>query len=82
MNCFVISPNIVVTECRKYFVFKTHLYGYQIDIYEISIMLEIYQIEGTDFIIWGKMKKEIFTAMIQCFKNSKSIKRKYKNLLP
>ena len=32
MNCFVISPNIVVTECRKYFVFKTHLYGYQIDI--------------------------------------------------
>lgn len=81
MNCFVISPNIAVTECGKHFDFKTHLYGYEIDSYENESMLEIYQIEGTDYIIWGKMKKQIYDALMECFKKSKSVKRKFKVLL-
>lgn len=80
MNCFVISPNIEITECGKHFDFKTHLYGYEINEYDTKLMLEIYQIEGTDYIIWGKMKKEIFSSMLSCFKNSQSVKRKFKPL--
>lgn len=81
MNCFVISPNIEVTDCGKYFDFKTHLYGHQIDSYDINLVLELYQKEGVDFEICGKMKDEIFNSMKECFKNSQSVKRKFKHLL-
>ena len=81
LNCFVISSNQKVTDCGKQFDFTTHLYGHQIDAYEIDELKEIYPNEGSDFVIWGKMKMEIFEKLIDCFKNSKSVKRKYKSLL-
>jgi len=59
-NCFVISPNTEVTTCNKRFEFPTHIYGYQIDIYEKGLMYEIYPLEGTDYIIWGEMRKAYF----------------------
>jgi hypothetical protein len=81
MNCFVISPNLEITECGKRFDFKTHLYGYEIDSYDLKLMNELYQIEGSDYVVWGKMKNEIFQDLITCFKNSRSVKRKFKNYL-
>lgn len=81
LNCFVISDAIVVTDCGKTFDFKTHIYGHQIDVYEIESLKEIYPIEDTDYKIWGKMKEEIFLLLIKCLKNSKSVKRKYQKIL-
>lgn len=81
LNCFVISNNNEVTECGKRFDFTTYLYGHQIDDYEIAELKQIYPNEGSDYIIWGKMKLEIFEKLIDCFKKSKSVKRKYKNIL-
>ena len=81
LNCFVISKNQMVTECGKQFNFVTHLYGHQLSDYDIKTMKEIYPNEGTDYMIWGKMKSELFNALIHCFKDSKSVKRKYKKLL-
>lgn len=81
LNCFVISKNTEVTDCGKYFDFKTHIYGHQIDDYEISFLEEIYPTENTDYEIWGKMKEHLFTSLIDCLKNSKSVKRKYKKIL-
>lgn len=81
LNCFVISKNTQVTECGKYFTFKTHIYGHQIDDYEISVLEEIYPLENTDYVIWGTMKKDLFISLIKCLKNSGSIKRKYKKIL-
>ena len=81
LNCFVLPKNVEITECGKSFTFKTYLYGHQIDDYEIDLLDEIYPNEGSDYEIWGKMKPEIFADLISCFKNSKSVKRKYKNLL-
>ncbi len=80
-NCFVFSNKIEVTECGKNFDFKTHIYGHQIDDYEVSLLKEIYPIKDTDYFIWGKMKKELFNDLIECLKNSKSVKRKYKKIL-
>lgn len=81
LNCFVISENIEITDCGKYFDFKTHIYGHQIDDYKVSILKEIYPLENTDYEIWGKMKEDLFLSLIECLKNSKSVKRKYKKIL-
>lgn len=81
LNCFVISKKESVTECGKSFDFKTHLYGHQIDEYETELLEEIYPVENTDYFFWGKMKESIFNDLINCFKNSKSVKRKFKKLL-
>lgn len=81
LNCFVISNEIEVTECGKMFDFKTHIYGHQIDAYEIKFLKEIYPLENTDYEIWGKMKEELFVLLIECLKNSKSVKRKYRKIL-
>ncbi|MEW4922669.1 hypothetical protein [Algibacter sp. 2305UL17-15] len=81
LNCFVISNDIEITECGKSFEFKTHIYGHQIDDYEIDFLQEIYPLENTDYEIWGKMKNEIFVSLIECLRNSKSVKRKYRKIL-
>lgn len=81
LNCFVISSNQIATDCGKKLDFITHLYGHQIDDYTIATMKEIYPNEGSDYIIWGKMKSQLFEDLINCFKFSKSVKRKYRKLL-
>jgi hypothetical protein len=81
LDCFAFSTFQVITECGKYFDFPTFIYGHQIDDYEVAILNEIYPNEGTDFVIWGKMKSDLFSQLINCFKSSKSVKRKYKRYL-
>ncbi len=81
LNCFVIPNNIDVTECGKMFDFKTYLYGHQLDDYSVELMNEIYPNEGSDYEIWGKMKQDIFNNLIACFKNSKTVKWKYRKQL-
>lgn len=81
LNCFVLPPRIVVTECGKSFDFPTHLYGSQIDEYDTNRMREIYPIQGKDYILWGKMKPHIFAELIDCFSKSTAVKRKYKRAL-
>ena len=80
VNCFVFSPSVEITECGKSFERPTYLYGYLLDEYEISKMKEIYT-EKKDFEIWGIMKTEVFSKLIECFKSSGVVKRKYKRLL-
>ena len=81
INCFVISSKTVITTCNKYFPLPTFIYGYQIDDYSEEYLKEIYPVEGADFERWGMMKPDIFEAMIDCFKTSKNVKRKYKTIL-
>lgn len=77
----MISNNTEVTDCGKRFDLATHIYGYQINTHDISLMKEIYPIEGTDYIIWGKMKTDLFEKLISCIKNSKTVSRKYLRML-
>jgi hypothetical protein len=80
-NCFVFAPHTQVTECGKSFDFPTHLYGSQIDDYDINYMKDIYRSEGKDYILWGKMKSDLYDKLIDCFSSSRAIKRKYKKIL-
>lgn len=65
----------------KKFDFNTHIYGHQLDVYEIESLKELYPIENTHYYIWGKMKNSIYKKLIECLKKSKVVKRKYKKIL-
>lgn len=80
-NCFAIPITTCVTECKKHFSKKTFLYGQNIDEYDIELMKNTYQLEKIDYQIWGKMKQCLFDDLICCFRNSRTVKRKYKRLL-
>ena len=80
-NCFVISTHTKVTDSGKSFDFETHIYGHEIDDYEVSFLKEIYPLENTNYEIWGKMKQDLFLSLIECLKYSKTVKRKYRRIL-
>jgi len=81
LNCFVISPNVAITECNKFFDVPTFIYGHQLDTYDLPTLQSTYRIELSDYEIFGKMKSDIFSKLIECLKNSKSVKQKYINVL-
>jgi hypothetical protein len=81
LNCFVIPPNQEITENGKMLDFPTHIYGHQLDTYEVSYLENIYQIEGCDYEIFGKMKPKMFKDLLECLKTSKSVKNKYLRIL-
>lgn len=81
LNCFVISEDIEVTTSNKTFDFPTYIYGHQLDSYDLNLLDELYKIEEVDFIVWGKMKENLFQNLIDCLKSSSAVKRKYKRLL-
>ena len=80
-NCFVIAPTFIVTQCGKSFPLTTYLYGHQLDEYTIQFLEELYPNPIADYKIWGQMETSLFQELITCFKNSKSVKRKYKKIL-
>lgn len=80
-NCFVFAPNVEVTDCGKCFDFKTHLYGHALKNYEMKHLNSFYQVEGADYEIWGKMKKDYFEKLYECFRTSRNVKMKFKRFL-
>ena len=80
-NCYSIPKFMEITENGKYFDLNTYIYGHEIDDYDIKLLNDVYRQEGIDYIIWGKMKINIYNEIIDCFKKSKSVKRKYKRML-
>lgn len=81
LNCFIFKEDEPVTNCGKCFDFRTYIYGHQIEDYDIQLLSEIYPNLGSDYIVWGQLKTKFFTAIVQCFKSSNAVKRKYKRLL-
>ena len=80
-NCFVLSPSTEITEDGKHFSMYTYLYGHQLDDYATDVLTELYPNETVDYQIWGEMKVSLFNELIDCLKNSKSVKKKYKKVL-
>lgn len=80
-NCFCFEAGkIIIDEGNFSFPKPTYLYGHLLDVYD-SEYFESYPIEGIDYQIKGKLSKELFREVIECFKESRSVKRKYKRLL-
>ena len=80
-NCFVITSSTCATECGKSFNRNTFFYGQHINSYNVASIEEAYQIENVNFSVFGKMEKHLFDKLIACFRNSKTIKQKYRKML-
>lgn len=80
-NCYKISNKTPITACGKCLPFTTYLYGHELDSHELDILNSNYQYEGVDYEVYGKINPEIFSDIIRCFKESRSVKRKYKRVL-
>ena len=45
------------------------------------MLSDIYPVEGIDYEVKGQLKEKEFNDLVNCFKNSASVKNKYKRLL-
>lgn len=80
-NCYVFEPGKVICENGFSFNQPTYIYGSQIEDYEIDILEEVYPIPGVDFEEKGVLLQKEFQDILDCIRNSSSIKRKIKRLL-
>lgn len=81
LNSFIFDSSTEVTECGKYFDFNTFVYGHQLDFYSVDSFKDLYRIEGTDYVIFGKLKMQLYQDLLKCLRNSKSVKKKFISLL-
>jgi len=81
INCYIFKAGKQVTKDGWCFELDTMLYGNWIDDYQVETLTEKYPIEGVNYEIKGEILDEELTNIINCFANSKTVKRKYKRLL-
>ena len=75
-NCYCIQSKEVITDNGFSFDLKTILYGTSIDNYDKDHFNQ-YPFEEVDYSVKGKIKDELFKDILNCFINSKCVKKKY-----
>lgn len=80
-NCYVFSANTCICDNGFSFYMPTYIYGNDIENYEVSILKSVYTTPNADYRIEGKLKDDEFAALMDCLKNSNSVKNKIKRSL-
>jgi hypothetical protein len=81
INCYVFESNKAITKDGWAFGLDTFLHGVWIDDFSISELEASYVIENVDYEIIGELTDAELQNVIDCFRNSSSVKRRYKKLL-
>jgi hypothetical protein len=79
-NSYLFEKDKVIGEKGFSFDMTTFVYGDQVEDYKLEL-LEANYIEGIDYIVIDRMIKTEFDSIINCFKNSNSVKFKIKKQL-
>ena len=80
-NCFLIQKNVPVTDNGFSFPLKTHLYGTNLDSFDLNDCESTYPNEGSDYKIIGTLLPSVFDNILDCFKKSRVITQRLKRLL-
>ena len=80
-NCYVLEKDRVVGKNGFSFPLPTYVYGDQVEDYQIELMQDIYKIKGIDYDILDTLTDAELTSLVNCIKNSSTVKRKIKKLL-
>lgn len=78
--CF-LEKKIITHDTNFSFEKDTFLFGSDIQKIDSSLLTSKYKTEGVDYVIKGKLTNDEFNSIIECFKSSKSVARKIKNML-
>ncbi|HVY73523.1 MAG TPA: hypothetical protein VG890_01765 [Puia sp.] len=81
INCYIFQAHKPITKHGWAFPLDTFMHGCWLDEYDISHLEDKYQIEGVEYEIVGDLTDEELKDIIECFKNSASVKRKFRRLL-
>lgn len=81
INCYIFEAKRPITKCGWSFELNTLLYGMWLDDFSIDTLETNHTIEGVDYEIVGDLTDEELENVINCFKNSSTVKRKYKRWL-
>jgi hypothetical protein len=77
--CFIAGN--VVTDTGFSFEKNTYLFGSDVQDIQESLFLQLYKLEGVDYDIKGRLNHGELNDVLECFQNSKNVKRKIKRLL-
>jgi hypothetical protein len=80
-NCYFIEKNRPITENGQSFPLDTYIYGERVDVFNRTNFESNYLVDGVDYKIIGKLIDTEFKDMINCFRNSRSTKRKIRRAL-
>jgi hypothetical protein len=80
-NCYLFEPGKVICENGFSFDLHTFIYGNEVEDYEVAKLASRYGIEGVDFEIAGTLAPSEYNALMRFLTESRSIKRRIKNLL-
>lgn len=79
--CYYFEQDKPIAENSWAFPRDTYLYTEQIDIYQLSLLTEMYKFEGIDYQTVGCLTQMEYNNLIDCVKNSKAIRRKVRRVL-
>ncbi len=81
INCYIFEAARPITKCGWSFRLNTFLHGLWLDDFQVSDLMKTYSIENVEYEVIGELTDEELDSVIQCFKNSRTVKRRYKKLL-
>jgi hypothetical protein len=80
-NAYYCEMDVEITVNGWSFPTHTYLYGLWVNLYNLKDLEENYQVEGVDYEFIGRIKKQEFKAIINCFLSARTIKNKVRKLL-
>ena len=80
VNCYHFKKEEKICDNGFSFPIDTFIYGYSVDLWEITLLDEIYKTEGIDYEIMGTLTESEYQSIIKCFANSTSVKGKFRKV--
>ena len=80
-NCYLFEAGRKITDNGFCFDLPTFIYGDEIEDYKLETLNSVYGMEGVDYEIMGTLLNEEYNALLECIRNSTSVKRKIKRLI-
>ena len=81
IGCYAFQSGVSVATNNFAFPLDSYLFGQHLDEYNSLTINDMYPFEGINYDILGCLKIDTLVAVIDCFKNSASVKRRFRRLL-
>jgi hypothetical protein len=81
VNCYLFEKNRPICENGYCFDLHTYVHGNEVLDYEVEVFMNVYKVEGQDYVIKGKLTNGELAALIDCIIKSGSVKKKIKQWL-